>query len=173
MKKAFCFLPLFLFLLILPYAALALTSAVTETTLLVREKVRLTVDNSEELSLVWYSSDRKIATVTTNGVVTGVKAGDAVIICAEKHSPDSVLTVTVHVVDRVTNMTFPSNRVTLLAGVECDASIIKNAVNIEPRTAYCQEVAYSTSDASIATVDADGTIHAIAPGRCTISALSL
>ena len=51
----------------------------TSKTIKVNEKVTLKVTQSSGAAITWKSANKKIATVTTKGVVKGVKAGNTTI----------------------------------------------------------------------------------------------
>lgn len=126
-------------------------------------------DNKEvsDVELGWSTSDQGIATVNTNGEVTGHKEGIATISASVKDDDD-------------------------IDPVKCKVTVTKDAVKVEkiklneeskeldvddtlhlsytltPAKASAGDVKWSSSDKTIATVDNDGLVKAIAPGTATI-----
>lgn len=120
-------------------------------------------------TIAWGTSNPAIATVSANGVVTGVAAGGPVTITASSEGKTGSAQVTVLapvasvVVGPATSTLRPGNTVTLTATV-LDAA---NA----PLTG--RTVTWASSDPAIATVSAAGAVTALAPGGpVTITASS-
>jgi uncharacterized protein YjdB len=61
-------------------------------------------------------------------------------------------------------------KVSLLAGGPEEAGRIQLTFTVSPETSYWQDVIWSSSDESIATVDENGVVKAVAPGKVTIRA---
>lgn len=119
----------------------------------------VTPADATHVSISYTSSDDSIATVNNGGEVKAVAAGDA--------------TVTA-VVDG-TSLT-SSCKVTVLPVLESIAlSLQPNdtaqlSYTAQPENALIKEATYTSSDDTVATVDANGNVTAIADGKATITA---
>ena len=135
-------------------------------------KLKATVEGlpegAQQPKLVWATSDKAVATVQS-GNVTAAGAGDAVITCTitleDGMSISAECQVTVIV--PVSSVTLEKKTVSLGVG-ETFAPEFK----VQPKTATVQTLAYTSSDEAVATVDAQGVITAVGPGKCTITATS-
>lgn len=128
------------------------------------EKLELTVkaapDNASDFAIGWASSDSSVATVSPDGVVTGVSHGQAVITAA---CNDLTASCTVTVGEHAEIAQLDTQQLELAAGEshKLQAAIYpSDAIDIQR---------WSTSDASIATVSKDGTVTAVAAGQATIT----
>lgn len=127
----------------------------TATLVGVGSTVDLNVETTE--SVQWTSSDETVATVNSDGLVTAIAAGTAVI------------TATAGDLSAKCNVTV------LLRSIELDeASITLNNIGATHKlTAEVSDgssVTWTSSNTSVATVSSDGTVTAVAPGIATISA---
>ncbi len=140
----------------------------TETTVQVGKTISLTAavaPAAAAQTVTWTSSDAKIATVT-GGVVTGVATGKVTIKAAstEDATKFDEYEVTVTAVPVATITITPATK-TLSVGEETEL-----AVSVKPDNAGDKTVTWSSSDETVATVDATGTVTAVKAGSCTISA---
>jgi len=142
----------------------------TSTSLVVGGQVTLsatiTPDNATNRSVTWSSSDAKVASVSTTGVVTGVKVGTA--------------TITVQTVDGAKTATcaatVASNAVAA-TGVTLDHTTLALVIGatgtlvatVAPTTATNKTVKWTSSDTAVATVDAKGVVAAVKAGNATIT----
>ncbi len=115
-------------------------------------------------SVTWKSSDENIATVDANGLVTATGVGTVTItvITADGKTCDIVLTVAVTLAESIT-----LNRTT--ASIKVGDSL-RLVAQISPSTTTDKSVAWTSSDVSVAKVDADGVVTAMALGNCDIIA---
>jgi uncharacterized protein YjdB len=119
-------------------------------------------------TVTWTSSDDLIATVATDGLVTAVSAGSAIISAtSERISGAASLTVTLAPVATVTVSPAP---VTLVAGGTQQLSATLKDARDGPLTG--RVVTWSSSSSAFATVDANGLVTAVAAGTTTITATS-
>lgn len=115
----------------------------------------------------WSSSVPGVATVDETGMVTAVELGEAVITTTSLVGKKTA-TCRVTVVDKVVNVTGVSINpidTTIVVGddVTLEATVI-------PDNATNKAVAWSSEDNSIATVDRDGKVTAVAGGKVAIKA---
>jgi uncharacterized protein YjdB len=130
-------------------------------------KASITPSNASQ-EVTWSSSKPAVATVDVNGLVTGVTAGTTVITATSKENPSIKATCTV----RVESVNIP------VSSVELDRSSLSltkgseytlNAT-VKPDDATDKTVSWRSSNTSVATVDSNGKIKAIAGGSSTITA---
>ena len=150
-------------------------------TLFVKQKQQVTAsvervveDAPEKTSVVWSSSDESIATVSSDGRITAVAEGNAVITCAAEDDEYIFATLPVSVVLRVADVTVsPTEEITLrLSDVDLLAREVQLTALIVPENAFCQSVRWISSDETIVSVDEFGLIRALKPGNVTITATS-
>jgi len=123
-------------------------------------------EDADDTSVTWTSSDTAIATVDSNGLVTAVAEGD-VTITATTNDGDFEATSTITVTPApilVTGVNVDSTSVSLIEG---ETQLI--TATVLPENADNQEVTWSSNDTSIATVDANGLVTAIAEGTAIIT----
>ena len=123
----------------------------------------VTPGNADDKSVAWSSSDTAIATVSNDGTVTAVKAGKTTI-TAQAGGKTAKCTVTVNPI-AVASITLDATTLTLTRG-----ETGKLTANVTPSNADDKTVAWSSSDASVATVDNNGTVTAVKVGTAKITA---
>ena len=122
----------------------------------------VTPDNVEDRSVVWMSSDSRVATVV-DGVVTAVGPGTATITVSTVDGGKTA-TCTVTVKGEVTGIELDRSSVSMTAG---DSVTLEYSLLPEGTGGYT--VSWSSSDTSVATVS-NGRITAVGPGTATITA---
>lgn len=120
--------------------------------------------NANNNSVTWSSSDESVAVVAANGGVTALGYGTCVITCTATDGSGVTATCTITVTRLVTSITL--NSCTLSIGVGETASLITTVL---PHNALNQTVTWSSSDTSVATVDSNGLVTAVALGPCIIT----
>jgi uncharacterized protein YjdB len=120
--------------------------------------------------VTWKSSNTNVATVDQDGNVKAVSKGTATISASTGGGyVKANCLVTVKESDKpVTGITLDKNSITLEAG-----GSQKLKATIIPDDASLKEVDWTTSDPSVATVDQDGNVKAVSPGKATITAVSV
>lgn len=122
--------------------------------------------NATNKSVKWSSSNESIATVSSSGVVTGVKAGTAVI-TVKTVSGAKTATCTVTVKEKTIKVTkIILNETNLPLEVGDTASL---EATVEPSNATNKELEWSSNKESVATVNKRGKVTAIAKGTATIT----
>lgn len=112
-------------------------------------------------AVTWESSDTAIATVDSDGLVTGVDFGDVTI---------SVKTVEGEFTDAIAlTVPSPASLRTDSFGNALAGNTTQVGYTTDPPNSPLTDITYSSSDETIATVDADGTVHFIAEGSCSIT----
>lgn len=114
--------------------------------------------------VTWTSSNTKIATVDSSGVVKGIKKG-TVTITARTVSGGKTATCKVTVAKSVTGITLNKTSLTINVGKK---SVI--TPNIKPSGATNKKVTWTSSNYDVADVTKDGQVIAKAPGYAVITA---
>lgn len=127
--------------------------------------VGYTPSDTNVKNVTYSSSNTSVATVSNNGVVTGVSAGSATITAtAEAASGTVTATTTITVTTiAVTGVSLNSNSETVKV-----SKTVTLTPTISPSNATNKNVTWSSSDTSIATVSG-GTVTGVAPGTATIT----
>lgn len=136
---------------------------VTAAVLALKQTLTLTpvIDEGSEAVYSFTSADKKIATVSAKGVVTAKKVGTTRITVRTHNGLKA--TCTVKVCKLPSKVTLNATKGTLKIG---ESYQLKATL---PKNSYA-EITWSTSNAAVATVSADGLITAVAQGSATITA---
>ncbi|MGN0468441.1 MAG: Ig-like domain-containing protein [Acutalibacteraceae bacterium] len=119
--------------------------------------------NATYKTVSWKSENSKIATVDSNGLVTGVSKGTTYIVCRSKDNTTVSARIKINVLIRATGMKIsPSS-----ASVYKDATKTLTAV-FTPSGAYGKEVKWKSLDKSIATINSKGVVKGVKVGKTTI-----
>ncbi|MGI6173428.1 MAG: Ig-like domain-containing protein [Christensenellales bacterium] len=118
-------------------------------------------------ALQWTSSNDTIAAVDGSGMVTGISPGSAVITCETAGGIRASKRISVRGRRPLRRFDIVPKKPTLYLGA--DESLRLRAVT-NPLTPVAVEVAWSSSDPSVATVDEDGVVVPCAVGRTTVTA---
>lgn len=121
--------------------------------------------NATNKSVLWASSDPSVASVNTDGVVTAVSQGTAVITCTTKDSSRTAkCTVKVLKTIKSTSVSLDSKSLTISDGKSATLT-----ANIRPSNVSITSLNWKSSNKKVATVSSDGVIKAVNPGKCTIT----
>ncbi len=137
----------------------------SEVTVKIGETATLTADvepADAEYTLEWSSLTPDIASVDQDGTVTGLAAGNAVIM-AEAGGKTGSCTVTVSAID-VESISLSETSLTMEEG---ETAVL--VAEVLPENATDKTLTWSSSDETVATVN-DGTVTAITAGEATITA---
>ena len=122
-------------------------------------------ENAADKTVTWSSNNDKIATVDSNGVVTAIAEGNAVITAtAGGKSATCAVSVKKSVV-AVTSVTLNKTSLNMTKGQSETLTAI-----VTPDNATDKTVSWSSSDATIASVDQNGRVTALKSGSATIMA---
>lgn len=125
-------------------------------------------------TIVWSSSDEEVVAIDSKGNIKAVSAGTAVITGTAKDDESITASVEVVSVVPVSAIKLNSDKEALLLSDACpEWAQVSLAAVIEPADAYHQDVVWSSSDETIATVDENGNVQAHAIGKATITATSV
>ena len=127
-------------------------------------KLKATVKPKKSAKVKFTTSNKKIATVSSNGVVKAKKAGK-VTITAKAGSKKAVCKVTVKKVSKkVKKVTVKKSKVTVYVG-----KTSKISATVTPAKATIKKVKYTTSNKKVATVTAKGVIKGVKAGTAKIT----
>lgn len=151
-----------------------ITSTVTEVT--AGETITLTAEvlpaDATNKTVTWTSSDATVATVK-DGVVTGVKAGEATI-TASAGGQTATVKVTVKVAatsgGETTTIAVTEVKITSTVKEVTAGEIITLTAEVSPADATNKTVTWTSSNESVATVDSTGKVTGVAAGTATITA---
>ena len=123
---------------------------------------RIEPSDASDKSVTWSSSDSRVASVDNNGLVEAFKGGECVITAK---TGDKAATCKVTVVSDVTSIKLNKTTLTLSKG-----TTEQLVASIEPSDATDQNITWSSSDVSVASVDNNGLVKALKGGKCVIKA---
>lgn len=153
---------------VIPVSDVTLNKA--ELTLTEGESETLTAtvkpDNATDKTLSWSSSDATVASVDDNGKITALKAGTATITVKTKDGGKTAacaVSVKTKVI-AVTGVTLNKTELTLTEGNSETLS-----ATVKPDNATDKTVSWTSSDATVASVDDNGKVTAIKAGTATIT----
>ena len=150
-----------------PVEVTSITLSQSTANLKVGEVLTLTAivvpDDATDKTVTWSTSDENIAAVDANGVVTAISAGTATI-TAMAGDKVALCQVTVENI-AVSGITLSQSAESLLKG-----EVLTLTATVVPADAFDKTVTWSTSDESIAAVDGNGVVTAVAEGTATITA---
>jgi arabinogalactan endo-1,4-beta-galactosidase len=121
--------------------------------------------NATNTDLIWTSSNKKVATVSKNGLVKAKKIGKATITVATKDgSYTAKCTVTVKKAVAVTKVKLNKKSKTLKIG-----KTYQLKATVKPTNATIKDVTFKSSNKKVATVDSTGKVTAKKKGTATIT----
>lgn len=120
-------------------------------------------------SVKWTSSDKSVATVDQLGVVTAKKKGETTIKCTAKDGSGvfGSRKIKVKKGKPITRITLNKTKATIKMHKK---KTLKLKATIKPKGATCKKLKWMSSDPSVATVDENGKVKAVKPGKTTITA---
>ena len=142
----------------------------TEASLKVNETTTLTAtvlpETASNKTVTWTSSNQSVAIVDANGLVTAVAVGEAVITATTADGSNLSATCKVTVVSTLaTSIALDKSEVSLEA-----TQTTTLVATVLPETASNKTVTWTSSNQSVAIVDANGLVTAVAVGEAVITA---
>lgn len=124
-------------------------------------------NNATDKRVSWESSNPNIVTINSNGVATAINEGKAVITVKTVDGcfTDCITITVIKPVIHVNSISVTPNSLSLNIGEQ--TTIVATVL---PENATDKTVNWSSSNNSVATIDANGMVTAISEGNCTITA---
>ena len=148
----------------------------TERELYLNEKLTLSAEvspaDAEDASYTWSSSDSAVATVNEKGLVQALQPGQATILCTANDGSGVTGKCELSVVVGVRKIELETKTLTLLLDGPAALEQGKIVCTVLPENSSFPDLDWSSSDESIAVVDGDGTVRAVAPGKATITGMT-
>ena len=152
---------------VIPTPVIYVSLSQTAATMIEGESLTLTAtispDDATNQNVVWSSSNSNVASVDSEGKVTAVEAGSA-IITATTEDGGKTATCEITVIAKVSGISLNKTSVTITEG-----DSLTLVATISPANATNKNVRWSSSDAGIASVNDAGRVSAIKPGTATIT----
>lgn len=126
-----------------------------------------TPEDATVKTVTWQSLNEKVATVDENGVVTGVGRGNVNIKATAADGSGRTASYAVRVMQQPTAITLQESDVTVNVG-----SYKTLRATVAPSNTDNKRVTWTSSDESVATVNASGRVTPVAPGTCTVTCAS-
>lgn len=136
----------------------------TKQTAYVGQKITLKINGTKQ-KVVWKTSNKKIATVNGSGDVVLKKKG-SVTITATVAKKSYKCKITVKNAVRVNSFSLGYNSLRIKEGEFQNINYY-----LSPSNATNKKITWSSSDSSVAKVDADGNVFGISPGNAIITAI--
>ena len=153
---------------VLPSSAGVLVGATAQLTATLRDSNGNTLTGR---AVTWTTSNPSIATVSSSGLVSGVAPGNVTITAtSEGKSGTAQISVFAPAPTPVATVTVTPASSTLAAGATTQLTATLRDANGNTLTG--RAVTWSSSNASVATVDGNGKVTAVAPGTAIITATS-
>lgn len=121
-------------------------------------------ENATFRQVTWSSSNTKAVTVSSSGLIKGVGAGKATIICRSVDNPRVIAYCNVNVAVATTGVKLNRNTGWVYAGYSGTLT-----PTVYPADATDKRVVWTSSDRSIATVDQNGRVTGVKPGTAVIT----
>ena len=125
----------------------------------------ITPSDAEDKNVRWSSSNTKVATVSSSGVIKAAGNGTCKITATTTDGTNLSASFNITVNIKATKITLDKTKIELTTGKETE----KITPSIEPSIAN-KNVKYTSSDESVATVSSDGVVTAVGSGTCKITA---
>ena len=143
----------------------------TEKTIYVRDtfelKVSLTPSEASNQQVEWKSSNTNVATVSENGIVTGVASGTAIITCTTKEGGFTASCFVV-VRERLTDMKLNYDEYRLSLGKTFTLTVM-----VDGKPITDQQFKWTSSNSDVASVNKNGKVTGNKLGKAVITAYAL
>ena len=132
-------------------------------------KATVSPTKATDKSVIWTSSDNKVATVSSSGKVIAVGKGACTITCTANDASKKKATCKITVKDiRATKVSLNATSKTLKLEPNKEINYTLKAT-ISPNNATDKSVTWKSSDEKVATVSSNGKVVAVGKGTCTIT----
>ena len=125
--------------------------------------------NASDKTVTWTSSNPSVATVSASGVVTPISIGNATI-TATANGASGITATTLVTVNAIPVTSVSLDKTTLALNV---GNIGALTATVLPTDATNKAINWTSSNTSVATVDASGVVTAVAAGTATITATTV
>ena len=127
----------------------------------VKDKIQLSAgfDEGRDAVLTWTTSNRRVATVSADGLVTAKRAGQATITVTTHNGLTDTCQLQVFIPPKRVTLNARNLTLRLNEGFQLVARLTKNSVSA---------ISWTSDDPSVATVDDSGLVAAVGEGRATI-----
>ena len=130
----------------------------------------ITPENATDKTLIWTSSDSDVADVDSNGQVTALNEGTAVITVTTANGLTDDCTVTVLPYSETPVTSISLNKTTLVLTEGTNETLV---LSFEPEGATLPPAEWTSSNRNVARVDETGKVRAIGVGNATITVRTL
>lgn len=131
-------------------------------------KATVSPSNATNKGVTWKSSNSKVVTVSSSGVVKAVGNGKAIVTCLTKDGGFVAVCVIEVKTVKVMGITLNQSKLTLNNGATYTLK-----ATIVPSNASNKKVTWSSSDTAVAKIDSNGKITAVGKGMCQIKVKSV
>lgn len=115
--------------------------------------------------VVWTSSDTTVAKVSNNGTISGIKEGDVIVTATSADNPVIAAHANIHVANVLaTGITLQPS-----PAIIGERDTLRVKVTFLPANTTIKKVTWSSSNATLATVDSTGLVTAIKQGPLTLT----
>lgn len=119
---------------------------------------------ADNQDLKWSTSNSRIAAVTQNGKVTGVKNGNVIIRASALDGSKKYISWKITVGTPSTKVTVDKSSLTMTEGASAQIK-----ASVSPAKASNKKMNYTTSDSKVAIVNSKGLVSAISEGSCKVT----
>lgn len=144
------------------------TSASLYTTQSLQLSAKVSPSNASNKKVTWSTSDKKIATVSSSGLVKALKKGTVTITAkaADGSGKKATCKVTVKTLVKITSMKLNYTSKTVYTGKQLQLKVS----TVKPSNASILTYKWKSSNTKVATVSTTGKVTAVKPGTATITA---
>lgn len=128
-------------------------------------KTTIETNTASDTRIKWVSSNKRVATVDSNGKVTAKTIGYVTITAQALDGSGAEASCDFRIIRPVTSVRINKSSITIVEGRN-----YKLKATVSPTNATYRSVNWSTSDNKIAIVDSDGLVTALSEGEVTITA---
>lgn len=127
-------------------------------------KIKIYPELATNKQVTYSSSDERVCTVDEAGAVTGVGAGNAIIMVKTADGNKTAMLNVIVRADEVTGVTLTPETLSMFVGESKNLTVV-----VEPYAAPNKSVTYTVSDPSVVTVSPTGKVTALKSGTATVT----